>query len=159
LEDSEKTQKASDVLQTGLKAVKEIGRSGKEEFEKTSWQLSNGQKLVDSLILRTGKAEDDAKIWGQRYKIASKDLSHVQKLMMSMTGSHTETQAILYRDRALHYLKSVGAGGAIKEAPVSYGVEGESTSRYGRSEATTAYYCSTITNNLPLFASSTVTVS
>ena len=62
------------------------------------------------------KAENDAATWERRYKDCAKDLSHVQKLMMSMTAGHTETQAILYRDRALHYLKSVGAGGGIKES-------------------------------------------
>lgn len=114
--DSEATQKQSDILQTGLHVVKEIGKSGEKEFESVSWRLQNNKKLVDSLIMRTGKAEDDSKMWEQRYKLCAKDLSYVQKLMMSMTSSHTETQAILYRDRALHYLKSVGGGEGVKEA-------------------------------------------
>jgi hypothetical protein len=38
--------------------------------------------------------------------------------MVNMSESSTETQAALYRDRALHYLKAAGGGAGIKESKV-----------------------------------------
>ncbi|GMI00772.1 hypothetical protein TrVE_jg6553 [Triparma verrucosa] len=128
IKDNEKVQKNSDVLQTGLKTVKQIGDSGEKEFQETSWKLDKHKKLVDALIRRVDGAKNDVKTWKHRYNVCAKDLSHVQKLMMSMSTGHTETQAVLYRDRALHYLKSIGAGGGIKESlpPVNLERTGES---------------------------------
>ncbi len=120
--DSENTQKKSDVLQVGLKTQKQITETGESEFNETSWRLESNKKLVDTLIIRVDKAENDAKMWAHRYKMLGRDLSHIQKLMMNMSNSHTETQAVLYRDRALHYLKSVGGGDGIKEALPPVGV-------------------------------------
>ena len=105
-----------------MKIESEITKSGTKEFEETSWKVANNKKLVDSLIGRVEKAKEDAKMWEHRYRVCGKDLSHVQSIMMRMTESATETQAVLYRDRALHYLKSVGAGGGIKESKVAVGV-------------------------------------
>ena len=39
IEDNEEVQKKSDVLQTGLKTVKQIGDSGDKEFQETSWKV------------------------------------------------------------------------------------------------------------------------
>jgi hypothetical protein len=116
--DSIATQKNSDVLQVTLKVSDRIQKTGVKDFEELSYKLSNNKKLVDSLILRVDKAKADKKMWEHRYKVTSKDLSHVQSIITSMSTSATETQAALYRDRGLHYLKSVGGGGGIKESVV-----------------------------------------
>ena len=126
--DTEGTSKENDRLQKHLRMQSELGKSADTDLQEYSWKLQNSKKLVDELIARLDKAEEDARTWEHRYKVLARDLSHIQKMMMNMTSSHTETQAILYRDRALHYLKSFGGGGSIKESLPPVGLDFHSQS-------------------------------
>jgi len=116
-------QSQSDLLNKHLKLQSTLGKSADTDLQEYSWKLQNSQKLVDNLIMRRDKGEKDCKLWEHRYKLLANDLSHIQKMMMQMTTSHSETQAILFRDRALHYLKSFGGGAGIKESLPPVGLE------------------------------------
>ena len=127
-ENSDSTQRQVDASASKLKTQDLLRKDSDKAHGEASWSLGRQQSTVDELIRRVERANAEKRTWMERYKSCERDLSSTQSLLLSMSSSKTEEQTAMYRDRALHYLKAVGAGHGIREARRPRGQNGATVS-------------------------------